>query len=186
MNLPNKVVIICPHPDDETLALGGTISRLISSGSKLSILTVGLAIVTQIVFYSMNFFIMISLPHTPSDFLNVIKEIKIFAQNFSITLLIFSVGFAVIFDSYIISNFLEKVVSYSQNKSSKKLNSSNFINPFLYLSLSKLKYFSALKGKQEISEKNLKTFAKLALKDFNDPKNSFIYIAEANEILDKS
>ena len=40
MDLPNKVVIICPHPDDETLALGGTISRLISSGSKVSILTI--------------------------------------------------------------------------------------------------------------------------------------------------
>ena len=153
---------------------------------KVSILTVGLAILTQIIFYSMNFFIMISSPHTPSEFLNVIKEIKIFAQSFSITLLILSVGFAVIFDAYIISNFLEKVVSNSKNKSFKLVNASNFINPFLYLSLSKLKYFSALKGKQDISEKNLKTFAKLALKNFNDPKNSFLYIAEANEILDKS
>ena len=157
-----------------------------NSLSRVSILTVGLAIFTQIIFYSMNFFIMISSPHTPSDSLNVIKEIKIFAQSFSITLLILSVGFAVIFDSYIISNFLEKVVSSSENKSSKILNASNFINPFLYLSLSKLKYFSALKGKQEISEKNLKTFAKLALKNFNDPKNSFLYISEANEILSNS
>ena len=85
-----------------------------------------------------------------------------------------------------ISNFLEKVVSNAKNKSFKLINASNFINPFLYLSLSKLKYFSALKGKQDISEKNLKTFAKLALKNFNDPKNSFLYIAEANEILEKS
>ena len=153
---------------------------------KVSILSIGLAIFTQIIFYSMNFFIMVSSPHTPSDFLNVIKEIKIFAQSFSITLLILSVGFAVIFDSYIISNFLEKVVSSSENKFPKTLNASNFINPFLYLSLSKLKYFSGLKGNQEISEKNLKTFAKLSLKNFNDPKNSFLYIAEANEILDKS
>ena len=134
----------------------------------------------------MNFLIMISSPHTPSDFLNVIKEIKIFAQSFSITLLILSVGFAVIFDSYIISSFLEKVVSSRENTSSKILSASNFINPFLYLSLSKLKYFSALKGKQDISEKNLKTFAKLALKNFNDPKNSFLYIAEANNILSNS
>ena len=73
-----------------------------------------------------------------------------------------------------------------KNKSSKLINASNFINPFLYLSLSKLKYFSALKGKQDISEKNLKTFAKLALKNFNDPKNSFLYISEANEILSNS
>ena len=35
-----------------------------------------------------------------------------------------------------------------------------------------------------VVEKNLKTFAKLSLKNFNDPKNSFLYIAEANEILD--
>ena len=126
---------------------------------------------------------MISSPHTPSDFLNLIKEIKIFAQSFSITLLILSVGFAVIFDSYIISNFLEKVVSSRKNSSSKIVSASNFINPFLYLSLSKLKYFSGLKGKEDISEKNLKTFAILALKNFNDPKNSFLYISEANEIL---
>ena len=87
---------------------------------------------------------MISSPHTPSAIFKFNKEIKIFAQSFSITLLILSVGFAVIFDAYIISNFLEKVVS-NENKSSKLINASNFINPFLYLSLSKLKYFSALK-----------------------------------------
>ncbi len=39
MNLPKKAVIICPHPDDETIAMGGSISRLISSGSKICILT---------------------------------------------------------------------------------------------------------------------------------------------------
>ena len=104
-----------------------------NSLSKVSILTVGLAIFTQIIFYSMNFFIMISSSHTPSEFLNVIKEIKIFAQSFSITLLILSVGFAVIFDAYIISNFFEKVVSNAKNKSFKLINASNFINPFLYL-----------------------------------------------------
>ena len=40
MFLPKKVVIICPHPDDETIALGGTISRLTSQGSEVSILTI--------------------------------------------------------------------------------------------------------------------------------------------------
>ena len=40
MLLPKKVVIICPHHDDETIALGGTISRLTSQGSEVSILTI--------------------------------------------------------------------------------------------------------------------------------------------------
>ena len=35
-----RTLVIAPHPDDETLALGGTISRLVSSGSKVSILTI--------------------------------------------------------------------------------------------------------------------------------------------------
>ena len=40
MNLPKNVVIICPHPDDETIAMGGSIARLISCGSNVSILTI--------------------------------------------------------------------------------------------------------------------------------------------------
>ena len=157
-----------------------------SSLYKVSIVMVGLAIFTQIIFYGMNFFIIVFSPHNPSDFLNIIKEIKIFAQSFSITLLMLSIGFAVLFDSYIISNFLEKIVSSSKNKSLKVVNASYFINPFLYSSLSRLRVFSSLKGKQSVTEKNLQTLAKLALNNFNDSKNSFIYISEANQILSNS
>ena len=39
MDLPKKVVIICPHPDDETIAMGGSIARLVSSGAEVSLLT---------------------------------------------------------------------------------------------------------------------------------------------------
>jgi len=153
--------------------------------SNISLLMVGLSVITQIIFYSMNFFIMISSPHTPSEFVNVVKEIKFFAQSFSLTLLIISIGFAVIFDSYIISDFLETVISYSKNNLSEKLNVSSFINPFSYLNISKLKYFSEISRNHSITNKNLKTFVKLALKNFNDPKNSFLYIKEAEEILSK-
>ena len=41
MNLDFKnVVVIAPHPDDETLGLGGTIKRLIKNKIKVSILIV--------------------------------------------------------------------------------------------------------------------------------------------------
>tara|TARA_Y100001968_G_C19379747_1_gene729645 strand:- start:193 stop:882 length:690 start_codon:yes stop_codon:yes gene_type:complete len=37
---PSSVSIIAPHPDDETIALGGTLARLIKEGVKVSILIV--------------------------------------------------------------------------------------------------------------------------------------------------
>ena len=40
INKIKKVVIISPHPDDETLGVGGTIARLIESGIDVSILQV--------------------------------------------------------------------------------------------------------------------------------------------------
>ncbi len=36
----SNIAVIAPHPDDETIAMGGTISRLISEGCKVSILVV--------------------------------------------------------------------------------------------------------------------------------------------------
>ena len=42
MNIPNEsdILIITPHPDDEILGLGGTISKLSSQGHKVTVLTV--------------------------------------------------------------------------------------------------------------------------------------------------
>lgn len=40
VELPKKIVIICPHPDDETIAMGGSIARLVANGSEVSLLTV--------------------------------------------------------------------------------------------------------------------------------------------------
>lgn len=40
MEFPKSVVVIAPHPDDETLGAGGTISRLIDNGTDVSILIV--------------------------------------------------------------------------------------------------------------------------------------------------
>ena len=36
----SKVIVIAPHPDDETLGMGGSIAKLIKSGSEIFILTV--------------------------------------------------------------------------------------------------------------------------------------------------
>ena len=35
-----KALIIAPHPDDETLGVGGTIKRMTSEGTKVSVLIV--------------------------------------------------------------------------------------------------------------------------------------------------
>jgi len=40
MKFPNKVVVIAPHPDDETLGVGGTIARFIEKKIDVSILVV--------------------------------------------------------------------------------------------------------------------------------------------------
>ena len=134
----------------------------------------------------MNYLVTVASMHSPSDFLNLVNQIKYFANNLSLTLLIASVGLAVLFDAYILSAFLEKLFLFSKGKFSNSLKISYFINPLSYLTISKLKYFFPLKKNINFDEKELKTFAKLALNDFNDPKNSPLYIAEANEILSKN
>ena len=35
-----KVLVIAPHPDDETLGVGGTIKKLTSNGAKVAVLVV--------------------------------------------------------------------------------------------------------------------------------------------------
>lgn len=40
MNFPKTAVVIAPHPDDETLGVGGTIARLVQHGTKVSVLVV--------------------------------------------------------------------------------------------------------------------------------------------------
>ena len=40
MEFPKSAVVIAPHPDDETLGVGGTISRLIENGTEVSVLIV--------------------------------------------------------------------------------------------------------------------------------------------------
>ena len=36
----SKVAVIAPHPDDETISMGGTIARLASNGCEVSVLVV--------------------------------------------------------------------------------------------------------------------------------------------------
>ena len=40
IGLPNKIVVVAPHPDDETLGAGGTIARFAASGVEVSVLIV--------------------------------------------------------------------------------------------------------------------------------------------------
>ena len=40
MMIPKKLVVIAPHPDDETLGCGGTIVRFAASGTEVSVLVV--------------------------------------------------------------------------------------------------------------------------------------------------
>ena len=40
MKIPKKLVVIAPHPDDETLGCGGTIARFAASGTEVSVLVV--------------------------------------------------------------------------------------------------------------------------------------------------
>ena len=38
--MQKRILVISPHPDDETISVGGTISKLISEGSEVFVLTV--------------------------------------------------------------------------------------------------------------------------------------------------
>ena len=40
INYPKNMVVISPHPDDETLGTGGTIAKFSQNGTKVSILEV--------------------------------------------------------------------------------------------------------------------------------------------------
>jgi len=150
-----------------------------------SITLISISIFTQIIFYSMNYFFIVYPSFMNSDALNLFKEIKTFASNLSITLLIASLTFAVLFDCYIVTIFLEKIVNFNKNKSFKFDELSYFTNPFSYLPISNLNPFLNLKKSSKISQKDTKTFIKLALKDFNENGDSSIYISEAIQILSK-
>ena len=40
MKYPKKALVIAPHPDDETLGVGGSIARFIQNGTEVSVLIV--------------------------------------------------------------------------------------------------------------------------------------------------
>jgi hypothetical protein len=153
---------------------------------KVSYLIIATSFLTQILFYSMNFLILVNKSHSTTNLLDFAKEIKFFANGFSITLLLGALGFAVIFDAFIISNFFEKVLFLHPDKLSNFKYFSSLINPFSYLRITKFKNFKVLKEGSEISDKELRNFAKLALNNFNNPKNSNIYISEALNIFSDS
>ena len=150
---------------------------------KVSYSIIIISFLTQILFYGMNFLLLVNKSHSPIYLLDYAKEIKLFANGLSITLLLASLGFAVIFDAFIISNFFEKILFLNPDKLNNFRFFSSLINPFSYLRITKFKYFKVLKEGSEISEKEFRKFAKLALNNFNDPKNSNIYISEALNIL---
>tara|TARA_Y100000589_G_scaffold178952_1_gene169474 strand:- start:1690 stop:2700 length:1011 start_codon:yes stop_codon:yes gene_type:complete len=145
-----------------------------------------IALITQILFYSVNYFFVTSPFVINPNKLILIKEIKFFAGSISISLLIACIGFAVLFDAYIVTTFIEKIINSKKIEQEKFGSLSKFINPFSYLTISNLKIFSNLKYSAKISDKETKSFVKLALNDFNDSKNSRIYIEEALEIICKS
>tara|TARA_Y100001968_G_scaffold327710_1_gene373303 strand:+ start:392 stop:1411 length:1020 start_codon:yes stop_codon:yes gene_type:complete len=139
----------------------------------------------QILFYSMNYFILIGMPidHLTSNHINLIKEIKFFANNLSLMLLISGVGFSVLLDNYIISTFYNAVITYSKfdNADPQKLNL--FSNPFSYILSYRFRSMLKINQDYDISDRELSKFAKLALKNFNDKNNTSIYINEASSIL---
>ena len=144
-----------------------------------------ISVITQILFYSMNYFFITTPYRINPDLLNLVKEIKFFASNLSIALLIACIGFAVLFDAYIVTTFIEKIINLKKIDQERFGSLSRFINPFSYLALSNLKMFSKLKYSSNISDMETKSFIKLALNDFNDSKNSRIYVEEAVEIISK-
>jgi len=143
------------------------------------------SVITQILFYSMNYFFITTPYRVNPNLLNIAKEIKFFASNLSIALLITCIGFAVLFDAFIITTFIEKIINLKKIDQGVFGKLSRFINPFSYLSISNFKIFSKLKFSSKISDKETKSFIKLALRDFNESDDSSIYIEEAINILSK-
>ena len=76
-------------------------------------------------------------------------------------------------------------MNFNKNKSFQFEELSYLTNPFSYLPISNLNPFLNLKRSSKISQKDTKTFIKLALKDFNESVDSSIYISEAVQILSK-
>ena len=123
----------------------------------ISICILFLSIITQILFYSMNYFFLTTPYRINPDLLNIVKEIKFFASNLSIALLIACIGFAVLFDAYIVTTFIEKIINLKKADQGRFGNLSKFINPFSYLVISSFKIFSNLKF-LKISDKETKVY----------------------------
>ena len=153
--------------------------------AKISIFISILSVITQILFYSMNYYFITTPYRVNPNLLNLVREIKFFASNLSIALLIACIGFAVLFDAFIVTSFIEKIIKFKKFDQESFGNLSRFINPFSYLTISNLNIFSNLKYSSKISDKETKSFIKLALKDFNESEDSSIYISEAIQLLSK-
>ena len=143
------------------------------------------SVLVQLIFYSMNYFIIIAMPsnHTPSNFLNIVKEIKFFANNLSQLILISSLGFAVLFDSFIVNKFAIEVERSLILENKKSTNLTHFINPFSYIFSSKIKKILNINIDSDFTDENFKSFAKLALKNFNNKNNNGSYLNEARSIV---
>ncbi len=145
-----------------------------------------IAILFQIIFYTGSYFLMISnSPHSlTSSNIFLANAIKDFANSISQLFLLISLGLAVIFDGYIISNFVLDLIK-SSNFSEKKIKDlSSFNNPFSYIINKNFREVLGLKPVSNNLQKKYKSFAKLALKSFNDNKNKSIYISEALSLFD--
>ena len=153
----------------------------------ISIFTILFSFLVQLIFYSMNYFILVAIPsnHTPSNFLNIIKEIKFFANNLSQLILISSVGFAVLFDSFIVNKFAIEIQNNQILEKNKCKNLIYFINPFSYIFSDKIKKILKINPDSDFSKEQFRSFANLALKNFKDKENSSIYINEAKEIINR-
>lgn len=149
----------------------------------ISLLTIFFSIFIQLLFYSMNYFILVSIPsnHTPSDFLNLIKELKFFSNSLSELLLVSCTGFAVLYDNYIITKFAILV----EKNFKKQIDILPFMNPFSYIFSIKINQILKVNLNYNYLDKDFQKFSILALKNFNDKKNSSIYINEAIAIIDK-
>jgi len=143
------------------------------------------SLLVQLLYYSMNYFIIVSMPYdqAPSDFLNLIREIKLFASSLSLMLLVSGVGLAVLVDNYIIYNFFNRIIYYSDfsNTHIKRLNF--FANPFSYILNCRLRSILKINNECNISDSDFKKFSKLALMAFKEKKKASIYINEAESLL---
>ena len=143
------------------------------------------SIFSQIIFYISDFIFINYAAHNPNAIYYISLSAKNVIVNVSLFLLLSGVSLSVLFDSYLVVSFANKVLDATDETTNDIKNYKVLINPFTYLFLKNSFLMKYIDPKCTLDSKEIRRFSKLALLNFNQPNNSSKYLIEGIELLMK-